>query len=343
MPRLRRDKQILPETVRHYHLMSRCARKQMLLDDPKRKDFMLAWLRALDGAYAVEVGRFALMGNHFHAVVRINLERAKAWSPVEVVTRWLKLHPPRDGRHRPLTGDDLAQWTANLANMPKEVEDLRKKLASVSQFMKDFKQKVAEVFNKEDKASGVFWQGRFQSVPLASDSSLLAGMVYVDLNPHAARLCDKPEDDPHTSLHESVKSRERERLARAKSRQPSSMPEAVRSLSYAQLEEHAKKNAPTTIEVVPDAERHAWMLPVGGAHAGAGIGEAKRKSLFPELRLEDYLRLVDFVARRLRAGKAQLSGAVEGILERSQVKAADAPRWIAQVIDWLHEGRIRLA
>lgn len=74
----------------------------MLTDDPKRKDFMLAWLKALDGAYAVEVGRFALMGNHFHAVVRVNLELAQAWSPMEVVARWVKLHPPRDGRHRPL-------------------------------------------------------------------------------------------------------------------------------------------------------------------------------------------------------------------------------------------------
>jgi hypothetical protein len=343
MSRLRRDQLIRPEEIRHYHLMSRCARRQMLLDDPKRKDFMLAWLKALDGAYAVEVGRFALMGNHFHAVVRVNVEAAKAWSPMEVVARWAKLHPPRDGGHRPLTGDDLTEWLTNLAHMPEQVEALRAKLASVSQFMKDFKQKVAEVFNKEDGASGVFWQGRFQSVPLASDSSLLAGMVYVDLNPHAAKLCAKPEDDPHTSLHESVKSREKERMERAKRRQPSSVPEPVRSLSYAQLEEQVKKSAPATIDVVPDAERHAWMLPVGGAHAGAGVNGAKRKSLFPQLRLEDYLRLVDFTARCLREGKARMSGAVEGILERSRVEVADAPRWLAQVIDWLHAGRIRLA
>ncbi len=343
MSRQCRSQLVRPEEVRHYHLMSRCARKLMLTDDPKRKDFMLAWLKALDGSYAVEVGRFALMGNHFHAVVRVNLALAEAWSPMEVVARWVKLHPPRDGRHRPLTGDDLDQWTANLARMPEQVEALRTKLASVSQFMKDFKQRVAEVFNKEDQASGVFWQGRFQSVPLASDSSLLAGMVYVDLNPHAAKLCEKPEEDPHTSLHESVKSREKERLERAKRKERPSVSQAVRPLSYAQLEAQVKQNSPATIEVVPDAERHAWMLPVGGSDAGVGMGQAKRKSLFPQLRLEDYLRLVDFVARQLRQGKAKLNEAVEGILERSQVGAADVPKWLAQVIGWLHEGRIRLA
>jgi REP element-mobilizing transposase RayT len=342
MARQHRHQLIRPEEVPHYHLMSRCARRQMLMEDPKRKDFMLAWLKALDGAYAVEVCRYALMDNHFHAVVRVNVEAAKAWTAAQVVTRWAQLHPPRDGRHRPLKEDDLVQWIANLAHMPEAVEALREKLMSVSQFMKDFKQRVAEVFNKEDHASGVFWQGRFQSVPLASESSLLAGMAYVDLNPHAANLCEKPEDDPHTSLHASVKSREKEQRERAKRKERPSVAEAVRPLSYAQLEAQVKRNAPATIEVVPDAERHAWMVPVGGAHAGAGVREAGRKSLFPQLRLEDYLRLVDFVARQFRSGKAQLNAAMEGILERSQVGASDVPRWVAQVVGWLREGRIRL-
>lgn len=132
-------------------------------------------------------------------------------------------------------------------------------------------------------------------------------------------------------------------MARIKRQECPSVPEAVRPLSYAQLEAQVKQHAPATIEVVPDAERHAWMLPVGGSDAGSGMGQAKRKSLFPQLRLEDYLRLVDFVARQLRQGKAKLNEAVAGILERSQVNAADAPSWLAQVIGWLHEGRIRLA
>jgi hypothetical protein len=53
--------------------------------------------------------------------------------------------------------------------------------------------------------------------------------------------------------------------------------------------------------------------------------------------------LVDFIARQFRSGKAQLNAAMEGILERSRVESSDAPRWVAQVIDWLREGRIRLA
>ena len=343
MARPRRNQQIRPEEVRHYHLMSRCACRQMRLEETWRKEFMIGWFKVLHSAYAVQVGRFSMMGNHFHTVVRIDWEMGQAWSPIEVVTRWARVHPPRDGRHRPLTGDDLDQWLANQARMPETVEALRGKLTSVSQFMKDFKQKVAETFNKKDGASGVFWQGRFQSTPLASDSALLAGMAYVDLNPLAAKLCEKPEDDPHTSLHESVKSLAQERRERIRRNQAASVKEPVRSLSYAQAEAQVKQNTPAMMEVVPDAERHAWMLPVGGSCAGAGIAESKRKGLFPQLRLEDYLRLVDFVARQFREGKARMDDAVEGILERSQVGAADAPRWLAQVVDWLREGRIRVA
>ncbi len=321
MPRKLRRLQVRPHEVPLYHVTSRCIRKMMLTDEPGRKDFMLSWLKQLHAVYAVEVCRYALMGNHFHLIVRINLEMAKGWSDKEVAFRWAKLHPPRDWGHRPLMGEPLEQWIANLAKMPEAVAVIRLKLANLGQFMKEFKQRVAQIFNKADQAVGAFWQDRYTCVPLESESQLLACMTYVDLNPHAAHLCDKPENDPHTSLHESVKSREKEAKNRQKARLPATEPTPAKAIRTAQFAQETR-----LVEVVPDAERHSWTVPIGATSAHA------RQGLFKNLRLEDYLRLVDFIARKLRDGKAQLDEKVEDILKRTQVKTEN---WMSQVLGWL--------
>lgn len=305
----------------------------MLTDDAGRKDFMLSWLKQLHGVYAVEVCRYAIMGNHFHLIVRVNPAMATGWSDHEVVARWAQLHPPRDWGHRPLQSEPLAQWIANLSRIPEAVAELRRKLADLGQFMKEFKQRVAQVFNLKDQASGAFWQGRYTCVPLESEAQVLACMTYVDLNPHAARLCHKPEEDPHTSLHESVKSRAKEAHLREKSRLPATERSPAQTVRLGQREDelrqgHDALKNPPQIQVVPDAERHAWMVPVGLSPTHA------RKGVFPSL------RLVDFVARKLRDGKAQLDGAVADILERTQ---AQAEGWMSQVLGWLGGGRLRPA
>ncbi len=316
---LRRD-QVRLDVTRRYHITSRCVRKMRLTDDPARKDFMLGWLKTLHAVFAVEVCRYALMGNHFHLILRINPEMAAGWSDREVVGRWARLHPPKDGRRR-MEGDMLENWIEVQTHRAEFVAAIRDRLADLGQFMKDFKQRVAEIFNKADEASGAFWQDRYTCVPLESESQLLACMTYVDLNPHAAHLCDKPENDPHTSLHESVKSREKEAKNRQKARLPATEPTPAKAIRTAQFAQETR-----LVEVVPDAERHSWTVPIGATSAHA------RQGLFKNLRLEDYLRLVDFIARKLRDAKAQLDDAVENILERTQAKAEG---WMSQVLDWL--------
>ncbi len=42
----------------------------------------------------------------------------------------------------------------------------RTRLADLGWFMKAFKEPIARRANREDDCSGVFWEGRFHSVPL---------------------------------------------------------------------------------------------------------------------------------------------------------------------------------
>lgn len=346
MARQPRYKQVRPHDVSCYHVMSRCVRKMRLTEDVKRKDFMLGWLKQLHAVFAVEVCRYALMGNHFHLILRVNLDMAKDWSDREVVERWFRLHPPRDGGYRPLADAALENWIVQQVQDVAFVASIRQKLVDMGQFMKDFKQRVAEVFNREDGAAGAFWEGRYVSIPLEGESQLLACMAYVDLNPHAAGLCERPEDDPHVSLHESVVSREKERKIRERQqaeqgngREMLAVENApAHHLTPAQAAQamasgHDGLKNPQMIAVVPDAERHAWTVPV------CGTGHPLRKSLFPSLRLEDYLRLVDCVARRWREGKAQLEQMTADILDRIHIRA---DHWLADMARWL-EGGVRAA
>ena len=82
------------------------------------------------------------------------------------------------------------------------VKATRRKLMDLSQFMKELKQHIAVEVNRLEGRGGPLWAGRFKSKPIDDDERgrLVRTMVYIDLNPLAAGLCDLPEDGLHTSL-----------------------------------------------------------------------------------------------------------------------------------------------
>ena len=133
------------------------------------------------------------MSNHYHVVVKTNPEHIAYWDDEEVARRWFRLCkcPDEDTRK-----SRIAATLSNTARM----KELRKRLSSLSWFMRYINEPIARQSNKEDDCTGRFWQGRFDSEVLLEDSSVVTGMVYVDLNPIRAGMVDEPEQAPHTSL-----------------------------------------------------------------------------------------------------------------------------------------------
>jgi hypothetical protein len=127
------------------------------------------------------------MSNHLHIVVRTRPELTAGWTAREVAERWGVLFPCIDeatGEPGPWPDDAVLAY----ANDGEWVETRRARLASCSWFMRLIKQRIARKANKEDKVTGHFWEGRFQSVVLLDDAAVIACMAYVDLNPIRAQM-----------------------------------------------------------------------------------------------------------------------------------------------------------
>jgi len=192
------------ESTTHYHLTSRCVRQAYLLGENSgrgnisRRELMRQRIYTLINAYSINLLSYALMGNHYHLVVNIDLPAAEGLSDHEVLSRWYSIHkPPR------LVKTYLKGYVLNDSEklqLSKLVKTLRERLTSLSWFMKDLNEYIARIANQQDGAKGKFWEERFGSQALLDVAAIVAAMVYVDLNPIRASVAKTPEDSDFTSI-----------------------------------------------------------------------------------------------------------------------------------------------
>jgi len=193
-----------PAVTCWYHCITRCVRRAFLLGEGAndRKLWIDNRLQELAEIFAVAVGGFSVLDNHLHLLVRLDPEIAAGWSDDEVVRRWGRLFPPRDKSRQPLPfSNDWVEWRMKDAGW---VAKARERLQSLSWFMKCLKEPLSRLANREEHTRGAFFEGRFKSVAILDDESLLATCAYIDLNPVAAGIAEVPEASEHTSIKERV-------------------------------------------------------------------------------------------------------------------------------------------
>jgi REP element-mobilizing transposase RayT len=206
-----RSQQISLIDTPFYHICSRTVRKAFLCGVDKETgvsfEHRRAWIEKrifqLAQVFSIDICAHAVMHNHLHLVLHVDSALIKNWSTDEVLKRW----------HQLFNGTYLTRAYQNkqpldkfqLAMVESSVEIYKKRLIDISWFMRSLNEPIARQANKEDKCTGHFWEGRFNSQALLDEGALLSCMAYVDLNPVRSRVSDTPEQSDYTSIQLRIK------------------------------------------------------------------------------------------------------------------------------------------
>jgi len=209
-----RNRQVSLDATPYYHCISRCVRRAFLCgrdshtgyDFEHRRQWIVDRIKLVCSVFAIDLCAYAVMNNHYHVVVRINAQETQTWSNHELAERWLTLFAGPVLVRQYLTGNALSQ--AELDQVSAWLKTWRKRLCSLSWFMRCINEPIARMANAEDHCSGRFWEGRFISQALLDERALIACMSYVDLNPIRAAIARTPEQSEYTSIRERIADRD---------------------------------------------------------------------------------------------------------------------------------------
>lgn len=280
-----------PTVTPFYHCISRCVRRALLCGDAHahRKRWIEERLQKLAEIFAIDVCGFAIMDNHLHVLLHLNHKRSEAWPAEEVASRWLALCPPRgtDGKPLALT----KQWLTEHAQNSNWIAETRRRLTDLGWFMKFLKEPIARRANQEDGCTGAFWEGRFKSVAILDEASLLATCAYIDLNPVAAGLAATPEKSPHTSIKARVE-------------------HCAKQGHLDKLRDGSPYSSKTQLE------KDHWLFPIEDKRDPNGTGS---EGMLHGISLTGYLQLVDWTSRLVRPGKARVTDDQPALLSRLHI------------------------
>jgi REP element-mobilizing transposase RayT len=197
------------EAARFYHCVSRCVRRAWLCgEDPvsgRNLDHRRGWIEArlldLAESFSVSLYAWAVMSNHTHVVLRIDPRLPDSWSDEDVARRWARLSRTL----APLSEAEQERRVRALLTQPERLLELRRRLGSLSWFMRFLNEAVAREANAEDECTGRFWEGRYKCQALLDEAAVLACMAYVDLNPIRAGITRGLEGSDFTSVQRRLR------------------------------------------------------------------------------------------------------------------------------------------
>jgi REP element-mobilizing transposase RayT len=281
-----------PQVTRWYHCISRCVRRAFLFDEGAfdRKDWIEHRLRELAETFAVSVAGFAILDNHLHVLVRLDVDAATKWTDEEVARRWGRLYPPRDKSRKAL--DVSADWLAAKLKDARWIAQTRLRLQNLGWFMKCLKEPLSRLVNREERTRGTFFEGRFKSVAVLDEESLLAVCAYIDLNPVAAGIARVPEQSEHTSVKQRV--------------------DHVRGQRRLKDLKEARRGSVAGSLAARGLEESHWLCPIEDRRRL----DSSREGMIEDFSLGSYLLLVEYTGRLLRPGKASIPQGVAELFTR---------------------------
>ena len=249
-------------------------------------------------------------------MVRNRPDVVETWSDYDVVRRALTINKLARNMNGELVEPAAQEIEKELAK-PGQVKKYRKRLSSISWFMKALRENISLRANAEDETTGAFWDGRFRCRSLEDQASILVCGIYVDLNQIHAAEAQTPEESTHTSAYDRIISRQ---LQVSASDADSSDGRICGLLPDGWLTE-------LTLSHGLDANVQDGLRSESGRRASdKGILDVNR---------DQYLNLLDFTGRQLRSDKyGAIPQDLAPILERLHIQQNYWVAAVAQFDTW---------
>lgn len=166
---------VVKDEVAVYHVMSRTALDGFVFGDQEKEE-LFKIIQYVSKAYFTEVLGYCIMGTHFHLLVK--MKTSDEYSNAEIVQRY-QLYRGKEKKVEITEG---------------QIPFYREKWSSLSEYMKEIKQRFSRFYNKKHMRRGFFWAERFKSVIVENGDTLINCLAYIDLNPVRAGLVKTPEE-----------------------------------------------------------------------------------------------------------------------------------------------------
>jgi REP element-mobilizing transposase RayT len=185
-----------------YHCISHTV-AEVFLDDCA-KEVLRKQLWQIADFCGVHILTYAIMSNHFHALVRVPLKTDVP--DAELLRRHSVLYPKPtqlQAARMKLVREQLKTDGPAAVAWRKQLLGL---MCDISPFMKLLKQRFSIWFNHTHERRGTLWSERFKSVLVEGRGNVLSTMAaYIDLNPVRAGLVADPKDYRFCGYAEALK------------------------------------------------------------------------------------------------------------------------------------------
>ena len=177
-----------------YHVTSRCVDRSFRFKDAD-KTRIVDQMKRMGKFCGVEIGTYAVMSNHFH--ILLHVLPPKELTDDELVERISALYGSakaedlrRIWKIWRKTGD-----VASLEQLETSRQTYLRRMGDLSIYMKELKQWISRVYNKEHNRKGTLWEERFWSCLLEDSAETLSSVAaYIDRNAVRAGIVERPED-----------------------------------------------------------------------------------------------------------------------------------------------------
>ena len=177
-----------------YHVTSRCVDRSFRFNEDD-KTRIVDQMKRMGRFCGVEINTYTVMSNHFH--ILLHVLQPKELTDDELVERVAALYG--SGKAEDLRCIWLA-WrkagdVASMEQLEASRQSFLRRMGDLSTYMKELKQWISRVYNKEHNRKGTLWEERFWSCLLEDSAETLTSVAsYIDRNAIRAGIVERAED-----------------------------------------------------------------------------------------------------------------------------------------------------